>query len=78
MAYTICENLDWKAPNGKDRLHSCLDLLEKLAADEILDLPEKRKLAPYKKAKIKGEPLPEIQIKCLLKALQPVTVEPVP
>jgi hypothetical protein len=46
LACTICENLDWKAPNGKERFHSCVDLLGKLAAHEMLTLPEKRKLAP--------------------------------
>ncbi len=26
LARTICENLDWKAPNGKEQFHSYLDL----------------------------------------------------
>ncbi len=77
LAYTICENLDLKAPNGKERIHSCLDLLEKLAADGMLDLPEKRKLAPYKKSSSATNPLPQVRIKSSLRALQPVTVEPV-
>jgi hypothetical protein len=78
LAYTICENLDWKAPNGKERFHSCLDLLEKLVADGMLELPEKRKLAPYKKIDPRVVPLPQIQIKSSLKDIRPVTVEPVP
>ncbi len=78
LAYTICENLDWRAPNGKERLHSCLELLEKLAADGMLELPEKRKLSPYKKAGPRAAPLPKIPIKSPLRALQPVTVDPVP
>jgi hypothetical protein len=44
LACTICENLDWKAPTGKEHFHSCVDLLEKLAAHEMLTLSEKRKL----------------------------------
>jgi len=77
LACTICENLDWKAPNGKERFHSCLDLLEKLEADGMLTLSEKRKLAPYKKAGPKAAPLPQLQLKSTLSALRPVTVEPV-
>ncbi len=77
LAYTICENLDWKAPNGKERLHSCLDLLNKLAADEILELPEKRKLATYKKSTFTKAPLPQIHINSPLRTILPVTVEPV-
>ncbi len=32
LAQTICENLEWEAPNGQLRAHSCLSLLEQLAA----------------------------------------------
>lgn len=78
LACTICENLDWKAPNGKERFHSCVDLLEKLAADEMLTLPEKRKLAPYKKAGAGAAPLPQLQLESTMNALRPITVEPVP
>lgn len=75
LAYTICENIDWKAPNGKERVHSCPELLEKLDADGMLSLPEKRKLAPYKKSVPKTNALPQARIKSSLKSLQPVTVE---
>ena len=78
LAYTICENLEWKAPNGKERIHSCLDLLEKLVADGMLELPEKRKLAPYKKSAPSVVPLPQIKIRSSLKDIRPVTIEPVP
>ncbi len=78
LALTICENIDWKAPNGKLRLHSCLDLLDKLSAEGVLELPEKRKLAPYKKPSPSTIPLPKIHIECSLKTIRPVTVLPVP
>ena len=78
LACTICENLDWKAPNGKEQLHSCLDLMEKLADDGMLKLPEKRRLAPYQKRSSPTVPLPRLCIKGPLSALRPVTVEPVP
>jgi hypothetical protein len=28
LAYTLCENLPWQAPNGQLRLHAWLGLLE--------------------------------------------------
>ena len=77
LAYTICENIDWKAPNNKERLHGCLDLLEKLEADGILELPSKRKLAPYRKTSSSTKPAPLPDIHCSLRELKPVTVEPV-
>ncbi len=76
LAQTICENLDWKAPNDKTRFHSCLDLLEKLAEDGILQLPQKRQLSPYKNMlpidtneyakgiKISDEEMAELDIDC--------------
>lgn len=78
LAYTICENLDWRAPNGKERLHSCLDLLEKLATDGVLKLPGIRKLAPYKKSSPSTMALPQLNVTEALSALRPVTVELVP
>lgn len=78
LAKTICENLDWKAPNGKERLHSCLDLLDKLVADKMILLPGKRKLVSLKKKKAKGFPVPELQVKCSLRELRPVSVDLVP
>jgi len=78
LAYTICENLDWRAPNGKERLHGCLDLLEKLATDGVLKLPGIRKLAPYKKSSPSTMALPQLNVTEALSALRPVTVELVP
>ncbi len=42
LANTICENLEWVAPNGKYKLDGCRRLLEKLAADGEIVLPPKR------------------------------------
>ena len=42
LALTICENLEWKAPNGQLRAHSCAPLLEQLAAAGVVQLPTKR------------------------------------
>ncbi len=77
LARTLCENLEWKAPNGKERVNSCLDLLDRMEADGTLILPEKRKREPYKKRQSQVEPVPQTTVKGSLKAIQPVTVEPV-
>lgn len=45
LAKTICEGLDWVAPNGKYKIPSCMQLLEKLEARGEIVLPEKRESA---------------------------------
>lgn len=42
LAKTICEGLDWLAPNGKYKIASCLKMLEKLESRGDITLPEKR------------------------------------
>ena len=44
MARTVCELLDWKRPNGGLKNHECRQLLERLAAEGALTLPDLRKL----------------------------------
>jgi transposase len=77
LANTICENLPWKAPNGRLRLHGCVGLLEQLADAGIVTIPPKRELSVYRKSSINGEPLPERQIVADLADVRPVTVEAV-
>lgn len=42
LAKTICEMLSWVAPNGKYKLESCRELLNKLESREWVSLPDKR------------------------------------
>ncbi len=42
LANTICENLEWFAPNGKYKIDACNKLLEKLDTDGQITLPKKR------------------------------------
>lgn len=42
LAKTICEGLDWLAPNGKYKKDACLHLLEKLEDEGEIVLPAKR------------------------------------
>ena len=43
IARTVCELLDWKRPNGGLKNHECRQLLERLAAEGMLRLPDLRK-----------------------------------
>lgn|GEM_PF-5527358 len=42
LANTICENLKWVAPNGRNKVDSCLQLLERLNSKGKIQLPKKR------------------------------------
>jgi len=44
IARTLCELLDWKRPSGKLKNHECRRLLEQLAGEGFLTLPELRRL----------------------------------
>ena len=44
IARTVCELLEWKRPNGRLKNHECRQLLERLAAEGALTLPDLRKL----------------------------------
>jgi hypothetical protein len=44
IARTVCELLEWKRPNGRLKNHECRQLLERLAAEGVLMLPDLRKL----------------------------------
>jgi hypothetical protein len=43
LALTLCENLNWKTPNSKLKVNSCLTLLEELESHSVIKLPAKRK-----------------------------------
>jgi hypothetical protein len=44
ISRTVCELLEWKRPSGALKNHECRQLLERLAAEGLLKLPELRKL----------------------------------
>jgi len=73
---TVCENLPWKAPNGKLKLEACRLLLEQLEASGLIELPPK-KSPPQRNVK-EVAPLPCIPREGPLKQYLPVTVDPVP
>src|SRR5690606_41624164 len=42
LARTLCTHLDWRTPNGKEKVESCLTMLEALEAHGIVSLPAKQ------------------------------------
>ncbi len=42
LAQTLCEHLKWVSPNGKNKINSCLTLLDGLEAQGVIALPAKR------------------------------------
>ena len=44
ISRTVCELLEWKRPSGGLKNHECRQLLERLAAEGVLTLPDLRKL----------------------------------
>jgi hypothetical protein len=78
LAATVCENLPWKAPNGKLKVNGCRLLLECMANEGLIVLPVKKLHVEKTICNTKVPPLPETEIKCPLSRLRPVTVDPVP
>jgi len=78
LALTLCENLPWQAPNGRPKVHACLLLLEQLAGAGVLTLPAKQGHGKQRPAQVHAEALPCLQVRAELRAVRPVTVEPVP
>ncbi|MHB2021614.1 MAG: Druantia anti-phage system protein DruA [Candidatus Xenobia bacterium] len=76
---TICENLPWKAPNGELKIDACTQLLLRLAASGVVELPARRG-GPARRASAErmGTPPPSPVVRTVLHAIQPVRVEPVP
>lgn len=54
LGLTICENLNWVAPNGRYKIDACRQLLIKLEAQGALRLPDLRKTLPGKNTVIPG------------------------
>ncbi|MBT9143480.1 MAG: hypothetical protein DDT29_01888 [Dehalococcoidia bacterium] len=76
LAATLCENLPWKAPNGKLKVDACRLLLEGLASSGLIELPPKQ-AQPKGPSWPEAEPLPCTFLEGPLKQYRPVTVDPV-
>jgi hypothetical protein len=78
LAATVCENLSWRAPNGRLKVDGCRLLLEEMEEAGLIVLPPKRRQAEKIICNTKTLPLPNIELACPLSELYPVAVEPVP
>ena len=76
LAHTVCELLKWKTPNGKNKVESCLTLLEKLEAEGVVRLPAKPVRRPRSKSSVVAAP-PEAPIAANLDSLMPIRLEAV-
>jgi hypothetical protein len=77
LAATVCENLSWKAPNGRLKVNGCHLLLEEMGDAGLIRLPPKRKQVKKTICNTKVAPLPGAELKCPLSRLDPVVVDPV-
>jgi len=74
IARTICELLEWTRPNGGLKNHECRQLLERLAAEEVLTLPALRNLGGRGPRRVKlsqphGEPE---SVECAARECEPL------
>jgi hypothetical protein len=79
LAYTLCELLDWRRPNGQLKGHECRQFLEELEEKGVLRLPGNRGTGRKSKVvpKATGEPLEPLPpvIEGTLSELGPVELE---
>ena len=78
LAHTLCEHLRWKTPNGKNKVESCLTLLEKLEAQGVVSLPAKQvRPVPQRRVPVLENDPPEMPIEAALHTLMPIRLEAV-
>jgi hypothetical protein len=78
LAHTLCEHLNWKTPNGKNKVESCLTLLEKLEAQGVVSLPAKQaRQAPQRRVPLLENDRAEPPIEAALSTLMPIQLEAV-
>ncbi len=78
LAHTRCEHLSWKTPNGKNKVESCLTLLEKPEAQGVISLPARQvRQAPQRRVPLLEKDTPETPTEAALDTLMPVRLEAV-
>lgn len=76
LARTLCEHLNWKTPNGKDKVKSCLTLLEALEAHGVVRLPAKQaRQVPRRRVPRFEQDPPQPVIEAALSDVAPVQLE---
>ena len=78
LARTLCEHLDWKTPNGKDKIGPCLGLLEDLEAEGVIRLvPKQARQAPQRRVPVLDKDFAQVPIEVPLNTLMPIRLEAV-
>lgn len=78
LAGTVCEHLNWKTPNGKLKVESCLILLEKLQANGVVSLPATQpRRKQHRRVPQLDKDTPVTPIEAALSTLMPIRLEPV-
>jgi hypothetical protein len=78
LAETLCENLGWVTASGGYKRDACLKLLNKLEAEGVVNLPEKRKCEKKPRQRsilLTRRTDPGTAIECELKELKSVRLE---
>ncbi len=78
LARTLCENLPWKAPNGRLKVDACELLLRQMEAAGRIRLPGKQGTGPKTFTDVQAPPVDAWTLAAPLAAVRPVTLEPVP
>jgi hypothetical protein len=76
LARTVCEHLNWKTPNGKHKVESCLTLLERLEAQGVVSLPA-RQITHVAPRRVPAHAAAEEPVDAALSTLRPIQLEPV-
>ncbi len=75
---TICENLPWKAPNGRLKLAACRELLADCEEQGLLTLPPKRHTGSSSSVQEShAPPIPGFPLATSLGSIRPVTLDAV-
>lgn len=71
LALTVCEHLNWKTANGRNKINACFTALEKLESLDYIKLPKKAKKKARQTKPIAHSKLTEPQenIDCTIEAL---------
>jgi len=79
LAFTICENFNWKTERGALKINSALNMLEKLERAGVVQLPELQKTKDKKKNNDvihSKKSDPGASLCCSIQELGPVKIEP--
>lgn len=78
MAQTLCEHLSWYSSSGASKVKNCLLLLERLADQGLVDLPDKSargRLTSDKPPPLTHRTAERQLIKCPLKEIAPIELQ---